>query len=271
MARQPHPCAKCGKPCWGTNCRGCGWAKPKAGRELRCGQCGTAFVTTDRRRGRKFCSLVCAARSRATNRISASCEVCGLEFTRKASDFARRDGNKGGRFCSKKCQGVWRSRDAASKPKPLKPPKPELQRVYFPECAICGGLFCAKTKSAKYCSDECRRLHGVEVAKARANDLYALATQFDKRTGVYVGAEWRQRLFHALVERDGDRCQICNRKVNLNLKSGTRGSRRGPSVDHIIPRSQGGSDDLVNLRLTHWGCNQKRGNRGGGEQLALVG
>ena len=66
-------------------------------------------------------------------------------------------------------------------------------------------------------------------------------------------------------------CAICHRRVDITLKSGTRGSRRGPSVDHIIPRSKGGSDDPVNLRLTHWGCNQKRGNRGGNEQLALVG
>lgn len=70
---------------------------------------------------------------------------------------------------------------------------------------------------------------------------------------------------------DGDKCAICNHRVDLTLKSGPRGDRRGPSIDHVIPRSQGGSDDLANLRLAHWGCNQARGNRGGGEQLALVG
>lgn len=106
-------------------------------------------------------------------------------------------------------------------------------------------------------------------ANDRTMGLYRLATQFVD--GRYVGGEWRKALLQYLVDRDGDRCGICNRKVDITLRSGTSGSRRGPSIDHIIPRSHGGTDDLSNLRLAHWGCNQKRGNRGGGEQLMLVG
>lgn len=82
---------------------------------------------------------------------------------------------------------------------------------------------------------------------------------------------WRGVLIGYLVERDGRRCAICRRVVSLDVRSGPKGNRRGPSVDHVIPRSLGGRDDLANLRLTHWGCNQQRGNRGGFEQLALVG
>lgn len=32
------------------------------------------------------------------------------------------------------------------------------------------------------------------------------------------------------------------------------------SVDHVIPRSLGGSDDLTNLRPAHFTCNSSRGN-----------
>lgn len=47
----------------------------------------------------------------------------------------------------------------------------------------------------------------------------------------------------------------------------------GATVDHVIPRSLGGSDDLSNLRLAHWSCNRAKGNRpiDMGEQLRLVG
>ena len=64
-----------------------------------------------------------------------------------------------------------------------------------------------------------------------------------------------------LRQRDGDRCQICGGLVDFEVKSGPRGSKLGHSFDHITPRSLGGTDELDNLRLTHWGCNQARGNR----------
>lgn len=261
MARQPHPCSKCGEPCWGTNCQTCGWAKEKP--TLVCRRCGVEFVPASqwrKDRPAKFCSRACAGAGMSRpnmNRITANCEVCGGEFTRKASDFARRPS----RFCSKKCHGAWRTSQR------LDQPKPPRSRVWFPTCAICGDTFCARSATAKYCSAQCR----TDVAGARVKDLYALAIQFDKQRGQYVGAEWRQRLLRYLVDRDGTGCAICGRKINMSLKSGPKGSRRGPSVDHIVPRSLGGTDDITNLRLACWGCNQKRGNRGGGEQLALVG
>jgi 5-methylcytosine-specific restriction endonuclease McrA len=45
----------------------------------------------------------------------------------------------------------------------------------------------------------------------------------------------------------------------------------GASVDHIMPRSLGGGNEMANLRLLTWKCNNRRGNRGGNEQLALIG
>lgn len=54
-----------------------------------------------------------------------------------------------------------------------------------------------------------------------------------------------------IIDRDGYVCGICGDPV-------------GPSeidIDHILPASKGGSDDPVNLRVTHARCNRKRGNR----------
>lgn len=98
-------------------------------------------------------------------------------------------------------------------------------------------------------------------------DLYRLAC-----SAGLGGNDWRKLLIGYLRERDGDACQICRRKtIRWNVRSGPGGDDRGPSIDHVVPRSQGGEDDLANLRLSHWGCNRARRNRGGNEQLLLVG
>lgn len=44
-----------------------------------------------------------------------------------------------------------------------------------------------------------------------------------------------------------------------------------PSLDHIEPLSLGGAHDPANVRLAHLKCNNDRSNRGGNEQLMLVG
>jgi len=32
------------------------------------------------------------------------------------------------------------------------------------------------------------------------------------------------------------------------------------TFDHVVPRSQGGQDELSNFRLVHYGCNRARGD-----------
>jgi len=38
-------------------------------------------------------------------------------------------------------------------------------------------------------------------------------------------------------------------------------SIRNASIDHVIPLSRGGSNRVSNLRLTHIGCNNKKGSK----------
>jgi hypothetical protein len=69
-----------------------------------------------------------------------------------------------------------------------------------------------------------------------------------------------------IAERDGCRCHICHRKVDMSL-SGK--AKWGPTIEHIVPVSQGGTNDPGNLALAHRYCNTARGNRGH-SQLLLV-
>ena len=62
-----------------------------------------------------------------------------------------------------------------------------------------------------------------------------------------------------LAVRDGARCHLCHRKVDLRLPGN---HAWGPTIDHLVPGSKGGTNDPANLALAHWRCNVQRGNRG---------
>ncbi len=82
----------------------------------------------------------------------------------------------------------------------------------------------------------CRR--APELTAKQAKQLY-----ITKRRSQF-GAK-RQRLFLALIERDGLKCTTC-------------GSTKHLEVDHIKPLSKGGPDDLSNLQILCGGCNRRK-------------
>lgn len=58
--------------------------------------------------------------------------------------------------------------------------------------------------------------------------------------------QWR-RIRQTVINRDGC-CQLCGTEDNL-------------SVDHIVPRSLGGTDNLDNLEVLCSSCNSRKGGR----------
>lgn len=59
----------------------------------------------------------------------------------------------------------------------------------------------------------------------------------------------------AVVATYGTRCVHCGEVIDLTVPST---SPMGLSVEHLRPRSQGGTDDLTNLRPSHLRCNTAR-------------
>lgn len=67
-----------------------------------------------------------------------------------------------------------------------------------------------------------------------------------------------RQLAQAVVLMHGITCWLCHQPIDLRLAHPASGSL---SVDHVVPRSRGGTDQLANLRPAHLGCNTGRGNR----------
>lgn len=57
-------------------------------------------------------------------------------------------------------------------------------------------------------------------------------------------------------QRDGDGCQLCGCEC-VRPKSGqTKLEPNTGTIDHIVPKSRGGTNNLTNLRLLCYSCNQ---------------
>ena len=176
----------------------------------------------------------------------------------------------------------------------LKPKAPELEK----SCVWCSKTYLSNLKQSKYCSLECkdaaRRDKQVKATQAKhasnprrfdfdcdrcgqvvATDKHVTRGKYGRycrncalvkrRESYRIKTAKRQKIMNpirisadVIIERDGNMCHLCNAEIDLTL---ARNSRFGATIDHVIPVSKGGADTLENMRLAHWICNIKKGNR----------
>lgn len=65
------------------------------------------------------------------------------------------------------------------------------------------------------------------------------------------------KILEKLVQRDGYICKICDKPIDLSIRKGPNTA----TIDHIIPRSLKGTNNINNLRIAHAICNHTRGNK----------
>jgi 5-methylcytosine-specific restriction endonuclease McrA len=142
-------------------------------------------------------------------------------------------------------------------------------------CSICAGpiyRFTASNQCSQSCYEKWRRQSGVgpEAAqRVRHRGLVPRLRRVLAQRSVHaLGKGDRDALIAYLIERDGNRCRIpgCSygsRQIGVGA--------RKPSLDHIVPLSKGGKNELANIQLAHFRCNLSKGNRAVGDQLALIG
>ena len=103
-------------------------------------------------------------------------------------------------------------------------------------CSWCGVPFLAA--GGAYCSDICK---GAAKRHRYLSERGRFSVTPEERLAVYV--------------RDGWTCQLCFSPVLQGLDPLDDGA---PTLDHVVPQSQGGSHSLDNLQLAHRWCNSVR-------------
>ncbi len=125
------------------------------------------------------------------------------------------------------------------------------------------------------CSADCRKARRAEQAREwwRENyeayyKPYARVATGKRRALMRGSAVLDDVDVRVLLERDRRICHLCGKKVNATTCHPHPDS---PTVDHLVPVTRGGDHSYANTALAHLGCNMSKGNRGGGEQLRLLG
>ncbi|MFF4892929.1 HNH endonuclease [Micromonospora chersina] len=142
------------------------------------------------------------------------------------------------------------------------------------DCADCGSwvALVRKGQSRRRC-DPCsnKRRDAMAARWEAAHHDYRTAKwrrQKHRRRAKLRGADSERFNDRDIFVRDRWICQICGYKINPATKYP---HPRSASLDHIVPLSEGGAHSRANTRLACWICNSRRGDRGGNEQLALIG
>jgi len=206
-----------------------------------CQNCGKELDQTPKAgRPKRNCSSVCRERHRQKQKLKPkvphTCQYCRAEFE---SSSARR-------FCSTQCRldaGRIESRVRYWEARKEKAPS----FVTTP----CG--WCKEPRTYEFGKSTVRAYHPectIEAKRAR----YRIKTV--KRQGLINKPS--RLAADEVVRVYGNNCAICNEPIDLTLK---RTSSRGLTVDHWVPLSKGGSDDMSNLRPAHWNCNRKKSDK----------
>ena len=233
-------------------------------------------------RNQLFCNSYCGSLFRGELKFvekPKNCLYCQVELVHLGAGNPKK-------FCSRNHAGKYRQS--------LKPKAAKLEK----SCDYCSNVFATSYPKTRFCSLDCRRLGLSEksrletLARQASNpsrhdyncDDCARLVATEKRItrgqhGRYcdfcrlrrrresyrVKTAKRQKVLNpirisadVLIERDGNVCHICLTEIDLSL---ARNNRFGATIDHVIPVSKGGADTLENMKLAHWICNIKKGNR----------
>jgi hypothetical protein len=222
---------------------------------------------------------------------TATCQWCSEGFTYERSDPRGRVK----RWCSEKCR--YAQRDSERRPmcaggcgRPVwigkgsrpdamcRPCRNREQRITAGlsesrerKCASCGASFrpVKPRPGRQYCSDPiCRATYqGAAMSSPwprRGDPRNARRVARRKLRSSLVPGKGDEAIFH----RDRWRCHLCDLPVSRTLK---HPHPMSPSIDHVVPVDDGGTDDPANLATAHLACNIHKHTAAMGEQLRLVG
>ena len=144
-------------------------------------------------------------------------------------------------------------------------------------CLHCGGplkdhatdrtMFCSIPCAAAYehkiqcgvCGKQCFK-RGIQGGRGMCDACKRIAHKANRRKG------YRRKLTQ-ICTRDGWRCQLCSCRLlkTWNLDAKGVPLSRCRTIDHILPRADGGTDDNWNLQACCYKCNCRKGRRHKGQ------
>lgn len=211
--------------------------RPKRLYHQTCAACGDGFKALSQRR---YCSDGCrpgsAPKPLVCSVAYAECGFCGHTMVKRGPR----------RYCSTRCRDYSRQQRVLA------------ADIEYGDCVQCGGLFVcragAKKRGRVYCTPGCSK-----AARRKADKR--------KRRLRLIDAPQDRYTLRQVADRDGWRCHLCGKAVPDRPY---KARANDPTIDHLIPVSDGGSDTLDNVALAHNRCNYLRGAEGQA-QLRLVG
>lgn len=213
----------------------------------------------------------------------SNCEVCGVglfkpsNVTGRALRRCHEHRNDSMRWCARCNKKAWKSHprnvlcracfsSSIRKDQVVLYVKPSrvIREQWIPshqvtwksiQCAVCDQHFISKWYEAT-CSTQCLKVHRLNLRRMNKQKRRA------RKHAAYVAPVYREKIW----ELDAYKCHLCGRKTDPTKQVP---HPLAPTIDHVIPLAAGGTHEPANCRTAHYRCNNIKGARGGGEQLAL--
>lgn len=218
---------------------------------------------------------------RLRGQVDKQCATCGDTFV---------GWRNGKRYCSPECKhfghhGSWPSCVVKWKPEPEWP----RHNLTWRPCKTCGRPFahpralnCWEHQTYHDPSKRIRRRlpncprcgvptdsHGSKCDRCkRAKRKQERTMERVRRSKRITAVPSERYTLEDIAERDHWNCGICGKKVSRTAQVP---NHQAPTVDHIIPLSQDGTNLRNNVQLAHFICNARKGDRAANDQLLLVG
>jgi 5-methylcytosine-specific restriction endonuclease McrA len=137
----------------------------------------------------------------------------------------------------------------------------EYQKAYYWANRECM-LAIAKKSGAKYTAAN-KEKEAERKRLYKRNNKEKIALLSAKRRALKLNNNHEKYTLEEVLNKWGTDCHLCQTPIDLMAprRVGRKGWENGLHLDHLVSLSNGGSDNLDNIRPAHGACNIKKGNK----------
>lgn len=223
---------------------------------IACEQCGDLFAPKSRR------ASVCSQRCRDTRKAlrgGVTCSLCGEPMQASRTTAKRSPAHNSCRRKRAAGHGSAHSYSRGCRCDSCRAAKTESMREYVARYKAEHGFspsfrYKREAKGLPLEVASCS-VCGEPLARSYFREGVVPTHKRCKPRGAEFIEAWDR---HTIYVRDSWSCHLCYGRVDVSVPPM---NGRYPTLDHVVPKSLGGSDDPDNLRTAHRWCNSARGVR----------